>query len=111
MRRLPLLFVLFAAIPAGAEINGGCICDVTRPETLEAPQCGLCKVAEAQPSSTPIFLLKDHSANKPNRWLALPRAHQPGFHELSQMTVRQRTELWTVAIEKGKELWGDDWGV
>jgi diadenosine tetraphosphate (Ap4A) HIT family hydrolase len=111
MRRLPLILTLLAAIPAVAEINGGCVCDLTRPETLEAVQCGLCRLAETHPAAPSVFLIKDNSPRKPNRWLALPRLHQPDFHELSSMTAGERLEIWTVAIEKAKSLWGDDWGV
>jgi hypothetical protein len=111
MRPLPLLLVLSIAAPLGSEITGGCACDVTRPETLEPIQCGLCMEAEKHPLEPAIFLIKDHSPRKPNRWLALPRSHAAGYHELSAMTPRERLELWSVAIAKAKALWGDEWGL
>jgi diadenosine tetraphosphate (Ap4A) HIT family hydrolase len=81
-----------------------CLCDPARPETLEARECSLCREAE-------IFFLKDTNPRKPNRWLALPRAHSKGLGSLVDLTLRQRTRLWAAAIKKAKELWGDQWGL
>lgn len=102
--------LLFLAMSARAQV-AGCACDITKPETLEARQCSLCREAEKQPPDIKVFFLKDTSPFKPNRWLALPREHKPGPHSLSQLSPEERTELWTAAIEKSKTLWGDDWGV
>lgn len=102
--------LLFVTVSALAQVVG-CACDVTKPETLEARQCSLCREAEKQPEGIRIFFLKDVSPFKPNRWLALPRQHRPGPHSLSQMSPEERTELWTAAIERAKALWGEDWGV
>ncbi|MDQ6678767.1 MAG: hypothetical protein M3Z09_15905 [Acidobacteriota bacterium] len=88
-----------------------CACDVAKPETLEARECSLCKVAEQQPAGTTVFFLKDANPTKPNRLLALPRNHYPGPHSLGEMSPAARTELWTVAIEKAKSVWGEDWGI
>ena len=110
MRHLPLLFLICVAIPMGADVSG-CVCDVNKPETLAGKECDLCKLAELEPAKPPVFFLKDNSPRKPNRWLALPRGHGKGPDELSQMTARQRFLLWSAAIEKGKSLWGDQWGL
>jgi hypothetical protein len=73
--------------------------------------CSLCIEAERHPTTEAVFFLKDINPRKPNRWLALPRAHGPGPHHLHEMSPEQRTALWTAAIAKAKELWGDDWGL
>lgn len=109
MRHLPVLLVFCAALPLSGEIH--CACDVTKPETLEARECSLCKEAEAQPAGPPVFFLKDSSPRKPQRWLALPRPHGEGREPLASRSAKDRTLLWTAAIEKGKSLWGDDWGL
>ncbi len=88
-----------------------CACDVASPPSMAARQCGLCNAAEAQPADAKIFFLKDTNLRKPNRWLALPRAHAAGKHELHDMINADRTALWTAAIGKAKELWGTEWGV
>jgi len=70
--------------------------------------CGLCREAEKQPPEAPVFFVKDINPNKPNRWLALPRVHT---HEFAGLTAAQRLALWTAAIAKAHELWGDQWGL
>ncbi|MGO9096267.1 MAG: hypothetical protein ACLQGV_13710 [Bryobacteraceae bacterium] len=90
----------------------GCRCDPARPESMEAPLCGLCREAEKQPAGVPYFFLKDTNPLKPNRWLLLPRSHGPdGTSPLLRMTAAERTRLWTAAVQKARELWGDDWGI
>jgi diadenosine tetraphosphate (Ap4A) HIT family hydrolase len=71
----------------------------------------LCRETEKQPATPQVFYLKDINPRKPNRWLVLPRFHVKAAHELGDMTQAQRTELWAAAIAKGKELWGDKWGL
>jgi hypothetical protein len=88
-----------------------CACDLSNPETMGARECGLCKEAEKQPPDVTVFFLKDNNPRKPNRWLALPRFHGKGGHPFSEMTVEQRTLLWTAAIGKAKEVWTDQWGI
>jgi diadenosine tetraphosphate (Ap4A) HIT family hydrolase len=88
-----------------------CACDVQNPESLQARECGLCREAEAQPSGESIFFLKDINPRKPNRWLVLPRAHSKGPHSFADLTAAERTALWTAALEKGRSLWGDGWGL
>jgi diadenosine tetraphosphate (Ap4A) HIT family hydrolase len=109
MRRSLAVFLLYVCSVAAAT---ECPCDPAEPETLRLRQCSLCTEAQKQPSDTAIFYLKDINPRKPNRWLALPREHGKGLHHLHDLSQKLRTELWTAAIEKGKELWGpDDWGV
>jgi hypothetical protein len=110
MRCLPALLALCLAAPTVADVTG-CACDVTKPETLEARECGLCREAEKQPAEPPVFFLKDANPRKANRLLALPRAHGKAQHSLADMTPQQRLLLWSAAIEKAKSLWGDNWGL
>ena len=88
-----------------------CACDLANPEAMKARECGLCAEAEKQPADVAVFFLKDANPRKPNRWLALPRMHGKGGHALSDMTPAERTVLWTAAIAKGREMWGDQWGI
>jgi CDP-diacylglycerol pyrophosphatase len=79
---------------------------------MERRECGLCREAEKQPPTEAIFFLKDINPRKPNRWLALPRTHAKGTgHSLADLAPEERTALWAAAIRKGKELFGDEWGL
>jgi len=104
------LFLVLALAPLGAEIPG-CLCDPDEPATLEARQCSLTREVLKQPAGEPVFFLKDANPNKPNRWLALPRAVRRDLHTLADMTPAERLELWRAAIRKARELWGDQWGL
>jgi diadenosine tetraphosphate (Ap4A) HIT family hydrolase len=88
-----------------------CHCDPSKPETMKQRQCSLCNEAEKQPENIEVFFLKDINPHKPNRTLALPRAHGGGHHALSEMTPEARTRFWTAAIERAKSIWGGDWAV
>jgi diadenosine tetraphosphate (Ap4A) HIT family hydrolase len=105
VRFLPALFLL-SAIAFGDVRN--CSCDVTSPESMAKRECGLCREAEKQPQDALVFFLKDINPNKPNRWLALPRSHT---HALADLTPAQRLAFWSGAIQKARELWGDQWGL
>ena len=85
-----------------------CACDVSKPDSMAAHECGLCREAESQPAGVAVFFLKDINPRKPNRWLALPRAHT---HALGEMSPEAREALWNAAIERAKSLWGDQWGL
>jgi len=101
-----ILLILLASL-ALADVRN-CACDPAKPETMDAHECGLCRAAESQPSDPAVFFLKDNNPRKPNRWLALPRAHT---HALGAMTPEARLALWNAAIEKAKSMWGDQWGL
>jgi diadenosine tetraphosphate (Ap4A) HIT family hydrolase len=88
-----------------------CPCDAANPATLSARQCSLCNEAEKQAADVHVFFLKDINPRKLNRWLALPRAHGSTLHHLHDIEPAERTRLWTAAIAKAKELWGDEWGL
>jgi hypothetical protein len=90
---------------------GLCECVITDAVKMAERECGLCREAEKQDSSAPVFFLKDINPRKPNRWLALPRRHGPGIHSIAEMAPAERTALWTAAISKARELWGEQWGL
>jgi hypothetical protein len=106
VRAIPFL-VLLAIGVLRADIVA-CACDAAKPETLEARQCSLCREAEAQPSGTAVFILKDSNRAKPNRWLALPRMHE---RSIDLMPAEARTALLAAAVAKARELFGDDWAI
>jgi len=85
-----------------------CVCDLANPQSMEQRECGLCREAEKQPADVTVFFVKDINPRKPNRWLALPRAHA---HALQNLSPEARLALWNGAIEKGKSLWGEQWGL
>lgn len=104
-------FLIVVTLAAGAGVYAdivSCACDPARPESLEMRQCGLCREAEKQPAGVKVFFLKDINPTKPNRWLALPRAHE---RSLDELTAAQRADLWSAAIAKAKSLFGDDYAI
>jgi len=105
VRFLPALLLL-SAIALGDVRN--CTCDPGSAESMAKRECGLCREAEKEPQDTPVFFLKDINPNKPHRWLALPRVH---VHALADLPPAQRLALWTAAIAKAQETWGDQWGL
>jgi diadenosine tetraphosphate (Ap4A) HIT family hydrolase len=107
VRRFFIPVVLFAALALRADFVT-CNCDPSRPETLEARQCSLCREAEKQPMDVKVFFLQDANPTKPNRWLALPRTHQ---RSIDLLNSQRRSELWTAAIAKAISLFGDQWGI
>jgi diadenosine tetraphosphate (Ap4A) HIT family hydrolase len=88
-----------------------CACDPANPESLKARECSLCVEAEKHPADQEVFFLKDINPRKPNRWLALPRTHAAKGHALRDLPEALQTRVWKSAIQKAKELWGDDWGL
>ncbi len=107
MRKFFVWAGLLLAMAARADIVT-CGCDVTRPETLQARECSLCREAEKQPPDAKVFFLKDSNPTKPNRWLALPRSHE---RSLDLLAPEQRAYFWSAAIAKAKSLFGDDWAI
>jgi len=105
-------FVAAIVLRAWAQADvRGCACDPSRPDTMQARECSLCREAERHAHGDDIFYLKDINPRKPNRWLALPRAHATAGHDLRSYPPALRARLWQAAITKGKELWGDEWGL
>ena len=109
MRSLAVLAACIFSILAHAQTP--CSCDVSVPETMNARQCSLGRVAEEQPKDIRVFFLPDANPNKPNRLLALPREQTAGMQRIASLSPETRLELWTKAIEKAKEKWGDRWGI
>ena len=100
-----------AAIGLAADVDT-CACDPARPDTMESRPCSLCGVAEQQPAGVPFFFVKDKSPFKPNRWLILPRDHRyDGRLPLVKMSPEERIAFWTAAIQRAREMWGDEWGL
>jgi hypothetical protein len=59
----------------------------------------------------PFFFVQDIDFSKPNRWLLLPRAHDKGMQNLSDLAAVDSVKFWAAAIRKGEELWGKQWGL
>ncbi len=106
MHRLILCVSLAAAALAQNIIPS---CDCSSAGAAQRRECSLSNEAEKRPPAPGVFFLKDINPRKPNRTLALPR--QLGHYRLDDLTPAERTRLWTAAIEKARELWGDDWAV
>lgn len=111
MTRIALLFLAGFMVCARAQMVE-CACDLANPESMKARQCSLCVEAEKHPAGVSTFTVKDINPRKPNRHLVLPRAHTSKGHRLADLTQQQRDELWTAAIARAKELWGETgWGL
>lgn len=106
-----LLLALFVCLAAPARAQLDCQCEQSKPEMWQSRQCSLCREAELQPKNVKYFFLKDINPTKPNRLLILPRMHSPNLHPLESLPQDLRTELFQAAIDKGQELWGDQWGL
>lgn len=109
MIRLAVALALLLASPLGAQID--CQCEQSKPEIWKLKQCSLCREAELQPKDVEIFFLKDINPTKPHRWLALPREHSAGLHNLQDLPAKLRLDLFQASIDKGKELFGDAWAL
>jgi hypothetical protein len=88
-----------------------CVCNLESPAIAQTHGCSLCVEAAKHPASEHVIEVKDNDPTKPNRWLMLPREHYDGANPLAKMSAAERTELWSAAIAKGVELWGDSWAV
>lgn len=110
--RFFLALLAFSLSAMSAVTMDNCACEPARPETASDRHCSLCLEAEKHPADAPFFFLKDAAPHKPNRWLLLIRSHSSdGRLPLLKLTPRQRTALWSSAIERARSLWGDDWGI
>ena len=104
------LLILAGIFVLRADVRG-CHCDLNNPAEMAERDCSLCRAAESEPAYVTVFFVKDANPTKPDRELALPRAHGPGEHLLSSLSVETRLELWSAAIARAQELWGNDWGI
>jgi hypothetical protein len=105
-----IVLLVAATLVVRADVRN-CACDDATPKTLEARECSLCREALKQPSDRAYFLLQDNNPTKPNRWLALPRAHFASANPLGAMSAAEREGLWDAAITKGLEMWGNSWAI
>lgn len=110
MFRLGALSLFLLSMAAYGDV-AGCVCDPAEPVSLEARECGLTREALKQPDTPAVFFLKDINPRKPNRLLALPRSVRKGVYRISEMTPKERAELWSAAIARARKLWGQDWGL
>ncbi|HVW87640.1 MAG TPA: hypothetical protein VHB50_23295 [Bryobacteraceae bacterium] len=101
---------MLAALTVRADVRD-CACDLKAPDVAAVRSCSLCVEAEKYPADQPVFLVKNKDPNKPNRWLALPRGMYDGPNPLARMSPAERLALWTAAIGKARELWGDSWAI
>src|SRR5579862_8291458 len=116
MRAVVLLSIL-CLVPGCAQTKLAqprltCDCEVRKPLTLKHRSCSLCAEAEKQPPYILAFSIPDASKSKPNRWLALPRAHvDDKIERLADLTPETRLALWNEAMARGQFLWGEHWGL
>lgn len=86
-----------------------CPCDHAKPESMEHRVCSLCGTAEEQTAD--VYFLKDINPRKPNRYLALPRAHGTGLQATAELTAELRARLWRSAAERAEQLYPGRWGL
>ncbi|MES1261587.1 MAG: hypothetical protein ABUS49_07625 [Acidobacteriota bacterium] len=108
--RFRVLLLLLTVCSAPADVRD-CVCDLASPALSETRACSLCVEAEKHSPDDKVFLVQDIDPSKPNRWLAVPRAVYDGANPLARMSAEERLRLWTTAIAKGREMWGDSWAV
>lgn len=87
----------------------GCPCDHAAAETLSARVCSLCRTAEKQTDT--VYFLKDINPHKPNRYLALPKAHDSELQHTGGLPTELRAEVWEAAIAEAQRLFGERWGL
>lgn len=105
----PVLAGLCVLLWGGAPPVVDCPCDHSRPETLNRRVCSLCETAEKQVGE--FYFLKDINPHKPNRYLALPKAHGRGLQTVSSLPAEARARYWRQAIAKARSLFGERWGL
>ena len=99
----------FALVPLIPMPVVDCPCDHAKPDLMRERVCSLCRTAEQ--ATDEIYFLKDINPRKPNRYLALPKAHDHGFQSTTHLTKDLRAELWAGAIQRAEELYPGRWGV
>jgi hypothetical protein len=110
-----LALVVFAVFRLPVTVHAdvrSCDCQLGNPEAMsQKRECSLCLEADKYPAYVPVLFLKDKNPTKPNRLLALPRKHGPGGQPLSSLKKEERIILWSAAVSRAQELWGNDWGI
>ncbi len=106
-----LIFLLgglvFSASPPLPAV--GCPCDHRDSASMASRVCSLCRTADEQTED--VYFLKDINPSKPNRYLALPKAHESGLQAVGDMPPEARERVWAAAIIKARELFGERWGL
>ena len=112
LRRFGVLAILLTAVLLAASPPYpvvGCPCDHADPSSMGPRVCSLCKTAEKQTDA--VYFLKDINPHKPNRYLALPKAHEKGLQAVGELPAAERTRVWTAAIAEAQRLFGARWGL
>ena len=86
-----------------------CPCDHGDSESMASRVCSLCGTAEKHADE--IYFLKDINPHKPNRYLALPKAHDSGLQSTADLSESLRGKLWLAAAERAEELFPGRWGL
>ena len=94
------LLALASLFAVRADVTG-CQCELTSAAEMKQRVCSLCAVAEERPAYMSVFFLKDSNPTKPNRMLALPRAHGPGKTSLAESHTCSEVQLF----EDQPSLW------
>jgi CDP-diacylglycerol pyrophosphatase len=102
--------LLVFACAASADVRN-CICDLTNPAVAQSRGCSLCIEVEKHPAGERIILVRDNDPTKPDRWLAVPHEKVDGSNPLAEMAAEDRLLLWSTAVAKAREVWGDAWGI
>lgn len=86
-----------------------CPCEHGRPQSMKSRVCSLCGTADEQAEE--VYFLKDINPHKPNRYLALPKAHDLGLQSTAHLSKELRELLWQRAAERAEELYPGRWGL
>ncbi len=100
---------VFGLLPLAPMPVVNCPCEHGRPESIESRVCSLCGTADEQTGE--IYFLKDINPHKPNRYLALPKAHAGGFQSTAHLPGELRDLLWQRAAERAEQLYPGRWGL
>ncbi len=113
LRRLRLLGIAVLAcwslVPLVPMPIVDCPCDHADSGSMSSRVCSLCGTAQKERDE--IYFLKDINPHKPNRYLALPKAHDAGYQSTSDLSESLRARLWLRAAKRAEELFPGRWGL
>ena len=104
-----LLLVFFCLVPMVPMPVVECPCDHAKAASMASRACSLCGTAEQ--ATDEVYFLKDNNPHKPNRYLALPKAHAAGYQSTHDLSPQLRAELWRKAAARAEELFPGRWGL
>ena len=104
-----VLLVGFGLVPLVPMPVVECPCDHAKEESMDSRVCSLCGTAEQ--ATDEVYFLKDINPHKPNRYLALPKAHGAGYQSTADLSAELRTKLWQKAADRAEELYPGRWGI